>query len=92
MRKPKSLNRQLREQQSQTAAAVLGAMEAASETIDAQAAKIKALEKIIVGERSEAIYYIERYCALSPQPVPFKELTEDQQTSYYVQALKKLGL
>jgi hypothetical protein len=92
MRKPKSLAKQLREQQSQTAKTVKAAMEAAMEKIDAQADKITALEKIIVGERAEALYYIEKYIAVSPQPVPFRDLSEDEQTKYCVQALKALGL
>lgn len=92
MRKPKSLKRQLQIQEAKTAQTVRAAIEAASSAIDDLTQRNTALERIIIGERAEALYYIEKYLALSPQPIPFRDLTEDQQTAFHVKAIKDLGI
>lgn len=87
----KGTRRKLRDTERMAAAAVKGAMMEASRAIDQLSQENAALKRVIVGERAEALYYIAKYRECSPHAVPFRELTEEQQTPYFVEAVKKLS-
>lgn len=100
MKKPKGVKgtrRQLRQATQMTAAAVKHAMLEASKAIDEQGQQVAALHRVLISERAQLIYYVEKYRravtreSVELAVVPFLELSEAQQEIFIKQAVKELA-